>query len=134
MKAKRNKKYAGPRVPNIPMMRTTHDGLAMGLHAAIETLIAAPDADNYNDVSLRFITLGRVVGPQQYMEQAKAAMLDIAARFERMGKFGVNEQEAAALRLASGQMDMALPKIPINKLWAAEMRTVAMLKGSGVEA
>ncbi len=134
MKAKRTKKYAGPRVPNIPMMGTTHNELAMGLHAAIETLIAAPDVDNYNDLSLRFITLGRVVGPQSYMEQAKSAMLDIAARFERVGKFGVNAVEAAALRLASGQMDMALPKIPVNKLWAAEMRTVAMLKGSGVQS
>lgn len=130
MKAKRNKKYAGPRVPNIPMMRTTHDELCMGLHIAIETLIARPDVDNYNDLSLRFITLGRVVGKQAYMEQAKAAMLDIAARFERIGKFGVNATEAEALRQASGQMDMALPKIPVNKLWQAEMRTVQMVRSA----
>lgn len=130
MKAKRNKKYGGPRIPNIPMMRTTHDELAMGLHIAIETLIARPDVDTYNDLSLRFITLGRVVGKQQYMEQAKGAMLDIAARFERMGKFGVNAAEAEALRQASGQMDMALPKIPVNKLWQAEMRTVQMVRSA----
>lgn len=124
---KRNKKYS-PRIPNIPMMRATHDELALGLHVAIETLIARPDADNYNDVSLRFITLGRVVGPQAYMERAKGAMLDIAARFERVGKFGVSDAEADALRMASGQMDAALPKIPVNKLWAAEMRTAAMVR------
>lgn len=130
MKKPRNKKYAGPRLPNIPMMKSTHDELALGLHASIETLIARPDADTYNDVSLRFITLGRVVGKQTYMEQAKGAMLDIAARFERMGKFGVNAAEAAALRQASGQMDMALPRIPVNKLYAAELRTAAMLRAA----
>ena len=130
MTKKRTKKYQGPRIPNVPMMRTTHDELAMGLHIAIETLIARPDVDNYNDLSLRFITLGRVVGKQQYMEQAKQAMLDIAARFERVGKFGVNAAEAEALRQASGQMDRALPKIPLNKFLAAEARTMAMLRAN----
>lgn len=128
MKKDRKHKKHKPRIPNIPMMSTTHNDQAMRLHVEIETLIARPDVDTYNALSCRFIALGRALGPRAFMEQAKQAMLDIAARFERMGKFGVNAAEAAALRQASGQMDLALPKVPANKLWAAEIRTAAMLR------
>lgn len=131
MKAKRNKKYV-PRIPNIPMMRETHDDLALTLRMAIETLIACPDIEAYNEVSLRFITLGRAMGPQPFMEQAKQAMLDIAARFERVGKIGVSASEAASLREVSGDMDRAIAKVPVNRMLFAELRTQQMAANEGV--
>lgn len=131
MKPKRNKKYR-PRALNIPMMRETRDELALGLRMSIETLIAVPSVDSYNAVSLQLVTLGRVVGKQEFMERAKAAMLDVAARFERVGKMGVSAAEAAVLRDTSNSMDCAIGMIPVNKFAAAELKTQAWCLQNGV--
>jgi hypothetical protein len=127
-KPKRNKKYQ-PRAVAIPMMAETRDELALALHAAVETLIHAPDVDTYNELSLRLVTLGRVVGPKQFLEAAKRAMMDVAERYGRVGKFGVKDDEAAALRLSAGAMDRALGLIPVNYLLAAEVKTMKMCEG-----
>src|SRR3989304_7035116 len=106
-KKPRTKRHT-PIVPRIPMMVETRDDLALGLRMSIEALIAAPGVETYNAVSLRLVTLGRVVGKQSFMEDAKRAMLDVFARFERVGKIGVNDSEAAILRTTAGDMDAAI--------------------------
>lgn len=131
MKPKRNKKYR-PRALRIPMMRETRDELALALRMSIETLIAAPSVDSYNAVSLQLVTLGRVVGAQEFMERAKAAMLDVAARFERVEKMGVSAAEAAVLRDTSNNMDCAIGLVTVNKFAAAELKTQAWCLQNGV--
>ncbi len=119
---KRNKKYT-PRMPNIPMMRETRDSLAMALHAAVETLIHRPGIDAYNAVSLNLMTIGRACGKRDCIEAAKRAMLDIFARYERVGKIGANGQDAQALRCAAGALDGLLATIPVNRWVDADMLT-----------
>lgn len=129
---KRNKKYI-PRAINLPMMSSTRDDLALGLRMSIEALIAAPSVDTYNAVSLRLVTLGRVVGAQDFMESAKAAMLSVFARYERVAKMGVSESEAAQLRDASRLMDAVIALVPVNKFADAEAKTLRWCLANNVE-
>lgn len=133
MKAKRNKKHR-PRMANIPMMTETRDSLALGMRMSIEALITAPSVETYNAVSLRLVTLGRVVGAHDFMESAKAAMLDVFARYERIGKMGVSDPEAARLRDASRLMDAVIALVPVNKFAAAEAKTLRWCAANNVEA
>lgn len=130
-RTKRNKRYQ-PRMPSIPMMVETRSDLALGLRMSIEALIAAPGIETYNAVSLRLVTLGRVVGKQPFMEDAKRAMLDVFARFERVGKIGVNESEAAILRATAGDMDAAIAYVPVNEFAWAEAKTRKWCAENGV--
>lgn len=130
-KKPRNKRHS-PRLPNIPMMTETRNGLALELRMAIEALIYEPSIDLFNHVSTRLITLGRVCGVQPCLESAKQAMLDVFARFERVGRMGVSPEEAESLRAASGEMDSMLAMIPVNKLAVSELKTIAWCKANGV--
>ena len=132
--SKKPRKAYKPRRVDIPMMVETRDQQALDLRMAIETLIAQPSVDTYNAVSKRLITIGRVLGKQQFMEQAKQAMLDVAARFERVGKMGVSESEAVALRATAGNMDAALATVPVNRFHAADVKTRVWCMANGVEA
>lgn len=132
-KPKRDKKHS-PRIPNIPMCVETHADLALRTRMSIEALIAAPSVETYNAVSLRLVTLGRVVGAQDFMESAKAAMLSIFARYERVNKMGVSELEAAQLRDASRFMDAAIALVPVNKFATAEAKTLRWCAANNVQA
>ena len=131
-KPKRNKMHR-PRMPNIPMMAPTRADLALSLRMAIETLIARPSIQSYNAVSLQIVTLGRVIGPQQFMELAKRAMLDVFERYERVGKIGTNDAEATILRTTAGNMDAAIALVPVNKFAAAEAKTARWCQENGIE-
>lgn len=132
-KPKRNKRRT-PREVRIPMMTETHADLALRTRMSIEALIAAPSVETYNAVSLRLVTLGRVVGAQDFMESAKAAMLSIFARYERVNKMGVSEPEAAQLRDASRLMDAVIALVPVNKFAAAEAKTLRWCEANNVQA
>lgn len=111
------------RTPSIPMMAATRDRMALDLHAAVETLIHAPDIESYNHVSTKLIALGRVAGERDCLESAKEAMGAICDRFQRVGKMGVSEHEAHQLRKASGDMDSMIGTIPVNRMIKAEVET-----------
>lgn len=127
-KARRN------RSASIPMMRETRDMMAMSLHQAVETLIHAPSVETYNAMSLQLVTMGRVLGKQDYMERAKRAMLDVFSRFERVNRMGVSDTEAEMLRQASGAIDAALAYVKVDKLAAAELKTAAWCRENNVAA
>jgi hypothetical protein len=131
VKPKRGRKHCRY-IPKIPMMPETRDKLAMELRMAVETLISNPSIDAYNFLSTRFITLGRVAGQVDCLESAKAAMLDVFARFERVGKIGVDAMQAERLRTAVGEMDAMIGTIPVNKLAVSEMKTEMWCKLNGV--
>lgn len=128
---KRSKKYR-PHAVNIPMMPETQADLALKLRMCIEALITAPSVPTYNAVSLELVTLGRVVGKRDFMETAKRAMLDIADRFERVGKIGANDTEAATLRKMAGDMDAAIALIPVNKMVLAQLKTQVWCENNNV--
>lgn len=130
-KPKRTKRHI-PFIPRIPMMVETRDSLALALRLSVETLIAAPSVDAYNTVPLKLVTLGRVVGAQDFMEAAKSAMLDVAARFERVGKMGVSDPEAAVLRDSLRLMDAVIALVPVNEFAAAEAKTMRWCAENGV--
>ena len=117
-------------MPSIPMMRETRDSLALVLHAAVETLICRPGIDAYNAVSLNLMTIGRACGRRDCIEAAKQVMLDIYARYERVGKIGANEQDAAKLRLAAGALDGLLAAVPVNRWIDADMRTAEQYRAA----
>ena len=128
---KRSKKYR-PHAVNIPMMRETQADLALKLRMCIEALIIVPSVDTYNAVSLQLVTLGRVVGKKEFMETAKRAMLDIAARFERVGKMGASGAEALTLRTVSADMDAAIALVPVNKFALAQLKTQVWCEQNGL--
>lgn len=131
MSRKRSKKHR-PFIPNIPMMVETQSDLALRLRMSIEALIGYPNEETYNAVSLQLVTLGRVVGPRDFMEQAKRAMLDVFARFERVGKIGASAEEAVVLRAMSAHMDTAIAMVPVNKMAEAEAKTRHWCEQNGV--
>ncbi|MEC5161883.1 hypothetical protein [Janthinobacterium sp. CG_S6] len=130
---KPRKKYR-PRTPRVPMMPETRADIALALHAAVETLIAAPGVESYNALSLQFVTLGRVLGKQDFMERAKRAMLDVFARFERVDKIGVSPDEAQALRATCVAMDSAIGLVSVDAMLAAEIKTAKWCRENGVAA
>jgi hypothetical protein len=130
---KRPRKAYKPRNVSVPMMAETRDSLAMELHAAIETLIHAPSITAYNNVSTKMVTLGRAAGMSDCLEDAKAALIGISDRFERMKKVGVSPHEAQQLRESSAGLDALLASIPINRLRHAEMVTAMHCVELGVE-
>ncbi len=131
-KPKRNKGYS-PRALNIPMMRETRDGLALALHAAVETLIERPSIESYNVVSVNLMTIGRACGPQPCIESAKQAMLEVYARYKRVGKIGANADDAQALRIAAGAMDGLLARVPVNRWAAADAKTMRQCVAANIE-
>lgn len=130
-KAKRNKPHR-PRAPRIPIMRETRDDLALGLRMSIEALITAPTIETYNEVSLRLVTLGRLVGKQSYMEEAKRAMLDVFDRYERVERMGVSGAEAEVLRRTAGDMDAAIAHVSLTAFLASEVKTRQWCAENGV--
>ena len=101
---------------NVPMMTETHRRLALELRMTVETLIARPSVDIYNQVSKMLAALNRGGMPQSVLDPATLTMNSICDRFERMGKVGVTSLEAAILRRALASIDGAMTRIPINKL------------------
>jgi uncharacterized protein YyaL (SSP411 family) len=130
---KRNKKYT-PRHASIPMMAETRDRLALALRMSFETLITTPTVESYNAASLQLVTLGRAMGKQEYLERAKAALLAIAGRFERVGKMGVSGPEAAVLRDTSRLIDHAIGLVSLSKFAAAQAKTDVWCAQNGVAA
>lgn len=113
-KPRRNKAYK-PRPANIPMMAETRNSLALELHLATETLIAAPSPDTYNQLSKMLAALRNAGATDACIDQASDAMLVICDRYERVGKVGVADTEAAVLRQAAGGIDHQIGTVPTNK-------------------
>ncbi|AEK63197.1 hypothetical protein [Collimonas fungivorans] len=113
-KPRRNKAYK-PRSVRIPMMPETRNSLALELHLATEALIAVPSPDTYNQLSMMLAALRRAGAMDVSIDQASDAMLSICDRFDRVGKVGVAESEAAILRQAAGGIDRQIGTVPMNK-------------------
>ena len=108
-----------PKFVSIPMMAENRNMLAMHLHIAVDTLIAAPSVDAYNRVSKMLATLYKAGCTKPCLTLATHAVNAICDRFERVQKVGVSEDEATVLRHASGELDEELARIPFNKFKAA---------------
>jgi hypothetical protein len=113
-KTKRNKAYK-PRSVRIPMMAETRNSLALELHLATEALIAVPSPETYNQLSMMLASLRRAGAMHACIDQASDAMLSICDRFDRVGKVGVAESEAAILRQAAGGIDSQIGTVAVNK-------------------
>lgn len=131
-KNKKPRKQRRARAAYVPMMPETRDRLALSLHMAVEALIVAPSIDTYNSLSTKFCTLGNAGVACDSLETAKRALIDVCDRFERVGKVGVNEAEAAALRATVGDLDAMLGTVPANKLVAAEAVTAVHCDEMGI--
>lgn len=101
---------------NVPMFRETHRRLALELRLAVETLIGAPSPETYNTLSKMLAALARAGVPASTLAQANETMGLIVDRFERVGKVGVKDAEAASLRGAIAHIDGAMWRVPVNKL------------------
>lgn len=119
MTKKRNKQYR-PRGVRVPMMAPTRDNLAMHLHAAVETLIAAPSIDAYNRVSKMLATMTQSGVDHIALNVASQTVNSICDRYERIGKIGVSGYEAGVLRDMAGHLDALLARIPVNVFKAAK--------------
>jgi hypothetical protein len=100
---------------NVPMVTETHRRLALELRLAAETLIAAPAPETYNSLSKMLAALKRAGMDSTALECANNTMSEIVDRYERIGKVGLKESEAASLRQAVAGIDGSLARIPVNK-------------------
>ena len=100
---------------NVPMVTETHRKLALELRLATETLIAAPSPVTYNTLSKMLAALKRAGLTSAALETANQTMSDVVDRYERIGKVGLKDSEAAALRQAVAEIDGGLARIPVNK-------------------
>lgn len=116
----------------IPMTASTKNDIAMRLHAAVETLIHAPSIETYNHISQQLILLAQAGGKSQALEDGKLALIEVAQRYDRVGKVGISEDEARRLRLASGGMDGLIGKCSINQFVHAEIQTAKICEKYGI--
>lgn len=101
---------------NVPMVTETHRKLALELRITAETLIARPSPDTYNQMSKMLAALCRAGMAGAALDCANNTMLDVCDRYERIGKVGLKDSEAAALRQAIAGIDGRLAMVPVNKL------------------
>ncbi len=101
---------------NVPMCSETHRRLALELRTSIETLIARPSVDAYNQASKMLAALGRAGLTGVALDMANDTMSGICDRYERVRKVGTSDIEAEQLRQAAGGIDRRLPFIPLNRV------------------
>lgn len=101
---------------NVPMTSEARDRLALELRTSVETLIAAPSPDSYNQVSKMLAALATAGMECPALDSSSRTMNAICDRFERIGKVGLTDSEALALRQGAAGVDARLPFLPLNKL------------------
>lgn len=99
--------------------------LAMELRASVETLVAQPSPESFNRLSKMLAALATAGMECAALEVASSTMNTICDRYERIGKVGLRDVEAEALRAAAGGIDHRLPYLPVNKLAAAVAKVEA---------
>lgn len=104
-----------PRLANIPMVTETHQRLALELHLAVETLIALPSSDAFNQLSKMFAALCAAGMAGTGIDLATDTMCGICDRYEVVDTISVNAIEAHNLRHAIGAIDKRIARIPVNK-------------------
>jgi hypothetical protein len=100
---------------NVPMVTETHRRLALELRLAAEALIGAPSPVTYNTLSKMLAALNRAGMVAPALDRATDTLNAVVDRFERVGKVGLKDAEAAALRQAVAGIDGAMVRIPVNK-------------------
>lgn len=117
---------------NVPMFSETHRRLALQLRISIETLIARPSVDAYNQVSKMLAALGRAGLTGAGLDMANDTMSGICDRYERVRKVGASDVEAERLRMAAGGIDRRLPFIPLNRVRKAVVEVELFCAADGV--
>lgn len=100
---------------NVPMVTETHRRLALELRMVVEALVGAPSPDTYNQLSKMLAAMKRAGLDSTALECATNTMNEICDRFERVGKVGLKDSEAASLRQAIAGIDGRLAQVPFNK-------------------
>lgn len=115
----------------VPMMKATHDNIALEMHLSVEALVGAPGPATYNQLSKMLRVMGDVGTDDPALHRANATMLAIADRFDRVGKVGVSEAEADILRQEIGALETLLRTVPVNRFVAAVNNVAAVCAGMG---
>ncbi len=129
---KRPRKKYREKAIYLPMMAGSRDSLAMRLHLNVESLIASPSSDAFNELCKKVASLNDAISHvrgRRLVDDKDAAanairttirtLNDIHERTERTGTLTVTEFEAMSLRNASGAMDVELARIPKNVMDAS---------------
>jgi hypothetical protein len=137
----KRKKYR-PKAIYKPMMANTRADIALDMHLAVEACINAPSPATFDQLGAMLASMATAINQQGDMpieyrddEDSKAivrmmkALHNIQERFDRIGKYGASEEEAATLREASGYMDSALARIPMNVMQASIYQVTQMCQG-----
>jgi prepilin-type N-terminal cleavage/methylation domain-containing protein len=117
-----------PKAAHLPMMRETHDRLALKLHLTVEALITQPSPLAYNELTKKLATLTDAIshmrGGRHLVDDHDAAanalrtsVIVLGAIFDRWEKtknLAVTAMEALSLRSAAGVLDDAIRRIPKN--------------------
>ncbi|UGQ45105.1 hypothetical protein [Massilia endophytica] len=102
------------REANVPITCETARRLALEIRLAVEALIGAPSPAAYNQLSKMLAALKAAGMQGEPLETATATMNAICDRYERVGKVGLKDAEAEALRTDVALIEQALPILPLN--------------------
>lgn len=140
---RRPRKAYKPKSIHLPMMASSRDSLAMKLHLNVESLIAAPDSDAFNELCKKVASItdalshlrGRAIVDDRdaAANAVRTCVSTLAAVHERAmvnSKLVITEFEAMSLRNAAGSLDVELARIPKNVMDAA-ITTVKNAVASG---
>lgn len=137
----KRKKYR-PKAIYKPMMANTRADIALDMHLAVEACISAPSPATFDQLGAMLASMATAVNQQEGPpiehrgdDDSKAivrmlkTLSSIQERFDRVGKYGVSEEEAEELRAAIGYMDSALARIPMNVMQASIYQVTQMCRG-----
>jgi hypothetical protein len=114
---------------HVPMTAATRNPLALDLHLTVESLVSNPTEETGSRLARILMAMANAINYQSpvriadradddavAVKGALAALQAIEDRFDRLGKYGLNGDEIAALRKAAGGLDESLARIPFNVL------------------
>lgn len=116
---------------DVPMQKSMRDDIALELRLAVKALIYAPSIEAAEQLASFLLTIttainatGQRRGKSYVLDRAdrdamalRAALETLAtveARFNRVGKYGLSDDEAETLQAASAGLDSALARVPYN--------------------
>lgn len=121
-----------PKSIYVPMMKSTHDDLALEMHLAVEALVGAPGPATYNQLSKMLRVMNSIGVDDPALVRANNTMLAIADRCDRVHKVGVSAAEADFLRQDIATLETLLRTVPVNRFVAAVNKVAAFCAEMGV--
>lgn len=117
---------------HIPMMRETRQKIAIKMHLMAEEMIGRPSATAAGELSKSMAIMTAAIDNSSAVNiihrkdpvalsliASLNTMVEIEARHDKIGKWGITGDQAVVIRAAAARFDEALARVPYNVYLAA---------------